>query len=206
MEAPKSAYLLEMKLEYSVEKWTHGWLICARPGECTVPIDAITESMPLFGRDAVMLPEVAHHFNEHGHLPWVVFAVATPPSAKRWMAEIDASIQMMPPEERWWKGPRVGASSAAIFAILAEGACWKARALDHSKGGPTPRDSGDFERCMNLLKEFPAWRSRLSEVAAAYPDTSWPAIIARWDEIENASPKERYDLLREIDAQRGSKS
>ena len=38
----------------------------------------------------------------------------------------------------------------------------------------------------------------LSEVAAKWPKTKWPAIIARWSELENASPDGVSKILHEI--------
>ena len=47
-----------------------------------------------------------------------------------------------------------------------------------------PYDPDDFGRCYRLLQHFPAWRSRLGEVAAAYPNTPWVDYVEHWSEME----------------------
>jgi hypothetical protein len=61
-----------------------------------------------------------------------------------------------------------------------------------------PSDAGDFGRCSRLLARFPEWRANLVRVAEAYPDTKWPAIIARWDEVESADTATFGNILNGI--------
>ena len=44
-----------------------------------------------------------------------------------------------------------------------------------------PHDPSDFGRCYRLLKVMPAWRARLHEVAAKFPE--WEKLIDAWDEL-----------------------
>jgi len=126
--------------------------------------------------------------------------IATPAGAKRWRKEIAESLKDCPPQERWWRGADVGSSSAAMFhALCDEGSRWKEPSMLAGRG-TTPLDAADFGRCQRLIKAIPEWRSRLSEVADCYPGTAWPAIIARWDELEKAAPARVREILDELKA------
>jgi hypothetical protein len=178
---------------YIIERHEHGWLICSANGQ-GLPMDALQECLKLFPKGAVLAPGIAHHYTQTTGRH-VVFAIATNQKAKCWEKEIEASITSLPPQERWWKGTDVGMSSASIFSTFADEP-WRLDA--HIMGcGAIPRDAEDFGRCKRLLGLFPEWRDRLGEVAVKYQG-QWRAIIARWTEIENASPEKQNEILRSI--------
>jgi hypothetical protein len=187
---------MKNEVQYVVERWPHGWLVCSAPGQTGVPVTAVSECQPVFPRRAIMCPGIAHHYNACGHASHVIMAVADVKGYAAWDKEICASLSHLEPEARWWKGTDVGRSAAAIFAVFSAG-FWAQRADDFAKGA-TPQDAADFGRCLRLLNLFPTWRARLHEVAEVYPETKWPAIVARWEEIEAASPEQQTEILRTI--------
>ena len=76
---------------------------------------------------------------------------------------------------QWLTSDECGLSSTTIACVMAGAAC----------GRPaTPVDDDDFGRCHRLLQRFPGFRSRLDEVADAYPE--WRPIVARWTELKTA--------------------
>jgi len=81
-------------------------------------------------------------------------------------------------ELAWYFGGDTGISSKTIWHVLSKhhraGRCWL--------GPSTPRDAGDFGRCYRMLEQFPAWRARLGEVAAVYPD--WKRLVEAWPGLE----------------------
>jgi len=184
---------------YTIERHTHGWLICAAPGQRGVPANALGECMPLFPRHSggsVFDAGIAHHYTVTRDDPPAVFAVTTPEGSKTWRAEIAAAISTMEPQNRWWSGTDVGTSSAAMLGVLCP-KCWAQHtAFRHGKGS-TPADADDLGRCLRLIALFPEWRGRLDEVAAAYPGTAWPRIIDRWHELEKADAKTQCYILTE---------
>lgn len=109
-----------------------------------------------------------------------------------WLAELerDASLRAQArgrdPEVEWLAGPHVGLSSLTIFSVLAQNraAADQVRRRLEPFGPSMPLDPDDFSRCRRLLQMIPGWRARLHEVAEAFPDTAWPALVARWDTIE----------------------
>lgn len=50
--------------------------------------------------------------------------------------------------------------------------------------GSAPCDPSDFRRCREVLKLIPDGAVRLGEVAAAFPSTEWPALVAAWPELD----------------------
>jgi hypothetical protein len=179
-----------MKPRYTIEVWPHGWLICGPGG--AVPLTALGESSKLFPKTAVLATGIPHHFRASGR-PDVVLCVASLAELRKWSAQIEASIAFLPPEERWWKGLDVGSSSAAVFAVFCHEQ-FRSAAQETGRGA-VPRDADDFGRCARLLTLFPQWRENLSRVAAAYPETKWPALVARWSELEAATPTDRTAIL-----------
>lgn len=188
-----------MSILYTIERHTHGWLICAAPGQRGIPMNALDECMPMFPRHsggAVFDAGIAHHYNATHNRDRTVFAVTTPEGSKVWRAEIEASIAALAPYTRWWLGTDVGTSSAAVFAILCPITEMCDAATEYGRGY-TPADADDLGRCLRLIALFPEWRGRLDEVAAAYPDTAWPRIIDRWHELEKADAKTQNYILNE---------
>ncbi|HQS60001.1 MAG TPA: hypothetical protein PKZ37_16615 [Gallionellaceae bacterium] len=72
----------------------------------------------------------------------------------------------------WLLGDDTGTSSETICAVMT------GSALDHAD---VPYDADDFGRCYRLLRSFPEWRARMSEVSAKFP--KWGPIVAAWDEL-----------------------
>ena len=194
-----------MSILYTIERHTHGWLICAAPGQRCVPLNVLDECMAMFPRrkgGTVIAAGIARHYNAKHYGPVVVFAVATPKGSAAWRAEIEASIADLAPHTRWWLGTDVGMSSAAMFAPLCP-ITELATAAGNYGNRSTPADADDLGRCMRLIALFPEWHGRLDEVAAAYPDTAWPRIIGRWHELEAADPKTQNRILNECRTPKG---
>jgi hypothetical protein len=177
---------------YSARRYRYGWILCGNGGvRRGIPMDALNECLPLFKKGSLIDNGICHHYREWCDVPAVI-AVGTPSDLTKWRAEIEKALDeaKLPPQQRWWNGLDTGASSEAMFLALT------------SKTTPilrhTPLDSDDLGRCLRLLKAVPDFAPRLSEVAAAYPDTAWPAIIARWSELEAATPEEQTKILHAI--------
>lgn len=184
-----------MNSEYEIERRPLGWLICAAPGETGIPVSALNECLPIFKNDSVINCGIAHHYNANRYKKHVILAVATPQDSAAWEKEIAEELKDHDPQDRWWLGTDVGKSSAALFHVLCrEGLKWETDAYGQKA---TPQDASDFGRCKRLLEAIPEWRNRLAEVAEKYPDTAWPRIIARWQEIETAKPERANEILRE---------
>lgn len=179
---------------YTIERWPRGWLICGPGG--TVPMTALSESQKLFPKTAIMDLGIPHHFKASGRHEVVMCIVDAGAEHNAWRTEIAASLAHLPAQERWWKGLDVGQSAAAIFAVFCEERL-RSPAAELGRGA-VPQDADDFGRCSRLLKLFPEWKERLAHVSIGYPNTKWPAIIARWDELEAASAAEKTKLLREL--------
>lgn len=96
----------------------------------------------------------------------------------------------------WFASRDTGTSSKTIWSVMTGiPVDW----VSH------PHDPADFGRCYRLLKLFPAWRKRLSEVATKYPG-AWTKLIAHWDELTslyeeelplNKAPR-TYERMREL--------
>lgn len=196
-----------MKELYCVERYPYGWLICAPHGETGVPITVLEETKPLFNKAALNDPGIARHYRVMYNKQAVYAVVASTHDDEAWRESIrgrlDKELRSFPPYYRWWFGCDVGTSSAAILAVLCKSDNslnhWVAATLrsDAAKYADkaVPRDADDFNRCVKLLNLMPEWRSRLGEVAAVYPDTAWPAIVASWDELEKAESGDIYRIL-----------
>ena len=183
--------------EYHITRWPHGWTLDAVPGRTGIPMKALSEAQAMFPPDAVMANGVVNHLRKSGH-PDVVMCVADPESLQRWHEEIDAALQKLKsPGLRWWMGLHIGLSSAVIFSVLENDSSLRAEARVWS-GSATPKDADDFGRCSRLVDEMPGWKERLGEVAAAFPDGAWPAIVAKWDELCRAEPAECTRMLRRL--------
>jgi hypothetical protein len=78
----------------------------------------------------------------------------------------------------WFVQGDSGVSSTAMAgAILGV----KPNERDASYGN-NPHDSGDFGRCLGLLRAAPDARQHLNKVAALSP--VWTQLVANWDELE----------------------
>ena len=117
--------------------------------------------------------------------------------------DLDKTCPPMPPvkapkQEEWRKlvewllSDDTGTSSLTIVSVMT-GVPLKDRYPD------TPHDAHDLDRCVRLLKRFPAWRSRLHEVAEVYP--RWAALVREWDELErmrNQGEKGLFERMLEL--------
>jgi hypothetical protein len=77
-------------------------------------------------------------------------------------------------ETRWLVSGDVGISSKTIWTVMTG---WPIEGHQPR----TPWDPDDFGRCHRLLETFPAWRSRMPEVADAHPE--WADLVVAWDEL-----------------------
>lgn len=179
---------------YAIHRYPHGWALRGIDSN-GVPIDAVTEFLASMPADAAMDCGIAHHLNQSGQPNTIMVVVQLEPG-KAWRKEIEDSLASCHPEEQWWRGLDVGTSSAAIFAVLCSSRQFKVEATEFSKAS-TPKDAADLGRCLRLLEKFPHWKALLPDVAQAYPDSKWPALIARWSELEASFPKTNA-LLQEI--------
>jgi hypothetical protein len=192
---------------YIIKRYPHGWMLCGinfedcysmhQETSSGVPIDALKECLPMFPQGCVVEAAVAHHYRTYCGMN-VALCIGTKSGLKKWHDEINKWLDRhttLSPEERWWCGLDVGASSEAIFAVLN-----KVSVPNQPKPerGSTPIDSDDLGRCLRLLKAVPSFAPQLDKVAAAYPDTAWPGIIARWSELEKATPDEQTKILKAI--------
>ena len=124
----------------------------------------------ILSKKAVICPGIAAALG-------ATLAAAEPDKVDEWKAEIEKRATERArgdPEIEWITSCDPGMSSETIFSVLSS------RPYDY-RNAHTPSDNDDFGRCYRLLKRFPAWRPRLSEVAAHHP--KWGPIVAAWDEL-----------------------
>ncbi len=147
------------------------------------PMNALSEVAGVAGKDAVIDSGIGSHLRRSGFYE-ACMVFSSPANCNLWRAEIEATLAKEPNLlARWWRGVDTGISSQEIyFAITGR------RDSDyHRDKGTTPRDSGDFGRCQRLVAllapTIMSARDQLNLVAKTYPDTKWPAIVARWDEL-----------------------
>lgn len=95
------------------------------------------------------------------------------------------SKQEMTPEQ-WLTRGELGKASYTIWAVM----MGVARPGDDlSWEYDLPSDPSDFGRCWRLLRRFPEWRGRLSEVAEIFP--LWRPMVSSWDQLTTLYEKER---------------
>lgn len=125
--------------------------------------------------------------------------------AEAWKAQVNETALRRSggdPELTWLNGTDTGTSSLAIFSVCSERGFMATRF--RSDMHTAPSDPSDFGRCYRLLERFPAWRSRLGEVAARFPE--WRDLVAAWDELESLYREEMasgtapklYERMREL--------
>jgi hypothetical protein len=183
--------------KFAIEKWEHGWVLCSSGRHNGVPMDALDQCGLLFQRGSYADTGIVHHLRATKKSEKAVLCIVLPEQSKKWHQEIEAELASFDREERWWYGLDVGCSSTVIFAVLNENKRLTYDATE-SGGKSIPHDADDFGRCKRLLDMFPEWRTRLDSVAKAHQDTCWPAIIARWQELEAASKEDQTKILAEI--------
>lgn len=186
-----------MKPLYHLDRYAHGWVIRPTPGETGVPVNALNQCLKLFGKNAVFDTGICHHLKATNKSPDAVLCVTTPSQRGLWRDEITRTLKDDLPQHAWWRGVDVGSSSAAIFAVLSSYDQLRKEAAALSRKSH-PHDADDLGRCLRLIQAFPGWRDRLPEVAAAYPDTPWPAIIAKWDVLAASTPEDQNHILRAL--------
>ena len=182
---------------YSLQKMPLGWTVASSKG---VSMSALSECLEMLKGcstkgEFYVHPGIAHHLKYYSGLRNVVFVIATRDNAKIWEEQIAKKLSSCNPEGQWFYGTDVGRSSAAIFAVFCDPSFMTEPEQFSQKAWPI--DCDDFGRCERLLAIFPDLRGRLNEVAEAYPDTKWPKLIARWDEIEKADPVGRDTIISE---------
>lgn len=188
-----------MKLRYTIEIYEHGALLCAAPGQTGIPIEAMGECMPLFKKhaDAVCAMGITNYYNATRSSVHAAMAIAnSSAAAASWKKAIEAELAKDTGsiESRWLKGTDTGISSMAIFDVLSSS---PDKGNDRPRPYYTPADADDFGRCRRLV-DLMGWRARLPEVAAKYPATKWPDVIARWDEIAAGDTATQCAILSEI--------
>lgn len=89
------------------------------------------------------------------------------------------TTKISPPGFMQWlaSGDR-GASSNTLAQHLTGWSCMQGLGRGH------PRDPSDFGRCLELLKQVPALKPMLPQMADVSPE--WDALVARWDDIEKS--------------------
>ena len=65
---------------YIIERWPLGWLICTSAGQSGIPMNALTECLPLFP-DGVLDSGIVHHINA-AYNKRAVFCIALPNDIK----------------------------------------------------------------------------------------------------------------------------
>ncbi|MCK9154720.1 MAG: hypothetical protein M0P12_01250 [Paludibacteraceae bacterium] len=192
-----------MEILYKLIRHKYGWLVCAADGQDGVPPSSLQECLPLFGKKSVLDAGIVHHYNvcdnSFGH---VVFAITS--DSKAWRKEIEDSLSALHPTTRWWYGTDVGKSSAVIFSVLSlkTGYSGQAEVAKEFGEGCVPLDSDDLGRCLRLLERFPDWKKDLYKVSEAYPNTAWPKIVERWQELKTADSNRQNEILIEINESR----
>lgn len=81
-------------------------------------------------------------------------------------------------EFRWLLDGEVGSSSMTIWHVMT------GESMRRGWDPKPPLDPDDLRRCLLLLERFPAWRERLHEVAARYPE--WTRLVDEWDDLAAA--------------------
>ena len=181
--------------KYTIERYAHGWLVCAANGQSVIPMDAMNECLPLFGIKSVIDPGIAHHYREIGKREAFI-AVGTPAGSIQWRKMIEDSIKHFPPDKKWWYGCNVGLSSAALFAAIVFNEKLKCMANEYGKAA-TPQDSDDLSRCFKMLAEVGEPLALKAAVISAYPETAWVEIMERWEELKTADWKRQCVILNE---------
>ena len=83
---------------YTVERHTHGWLICAPPGQIGVPMKALGECQPLYGLGATIDAGIVHHYNALDLEKHACFAVTTKNGSAAWRDEIEEKVKNYDPQ------------------------------------------------------------------------------------------------------------
>lgn len=89
-------------------------------------------------------------------------------------------------ELEWIVSDDTGVSSKAIWAHMMDAK------VTPKPWGSYPHDPADFGRCYRLLKRFPAWRSRIGEMAQYGEE--WAALAGAWDELEALFESEAREM------------
>lgn len=156
---------------YSIDVQPHGILIRG-----PVPVDELMALLKVWEKAGYtsMLPGLTGPFEQ-------TMAIARRGHEDAWRAEVAARAAQGAAgdvELEWLLGPDTGTSSLTIFAVLS---ARSGASVPADRRSP-PWDPDDFGRCYRLLERIPAWRTRLHEVAAAYP--VWAPLVREWPALE----------------------
>lgn len=169
-----------MKPSYIIERWPHGWLLCAakESGQSGIPMMALNECLPMFPADSGVDSGIARY---HRYARGAVMAVGSPEELGLWREEIEKEISWMADEPRWFLGCDTGMSSLAVFSKLTSHKDYANKALDEINGKMHhPHDADDFGRCFRLV-ELMQWHDRIYEMAPLSPE--WKSICERWQSL-----------------------
>ncbi len=154
---------------YTIEKRDHGVLVFG-----DVPVGDLAGLVAMWKKQKLTLMDTGI-----AAALGATMAITSKKGGALWRAEIDKNNAGFDDELRWLKGTDTGCSSLTIFSVLS--ARWGSAALTGHRRADIPYDPDDFGRCHRLLERFPAWRTRLPEVAAKHKQ--WAKLVAAWDEL-----------------------
>jgi hypothetical protein len=182
-----------MNHTYTIEKSEHG--IIVRGGVPVSDLVALQKAWRKQGYDTLAIGVAA--------ALGATLAICRKDNLKAWELELNKQAQQQSngdAEIAWLCGTDTGTSSKTIFSVLSE----KNLPATVRLRPDVPHDPDDFGRCYRLLEQFPAWRSRLPEVAAKYPQ--WGPLVREWERLshlfEQESPTMRcpklYDAMKAL--------
>lgn len=89
----------------------------------------------------------------------------------------------MPTPNYWINGGDLGGAAVTIWCVMVGKV--QSDGMFPTNGEiykyTIPKHTGSFYRCYKLLKLFPKWRNRLSEVAEHFPE--WKPFVRDWDNL-----------------------
>lgn len=164
-----------------------------------MPLDEFALILKHMPKSSVMDCGIAHHYKVSEHNSGAVFAICgSQAKATAWRAEIAKKIAHHDKAAQWFYGTNTSTSSLTIFSVLGPAYLTIYSLFDEYKKRPsTPLDTSDLKRCLDLCDSL-NWHDRMPEVAAAYPDSHWPALVARWSDLRTANPDQASSILSSI--------
>ena len=175
---------------YKIERREYGWAVFG-----SIPVDELGAINRLAGKGAVMAFGVA------AALGATLAICSKEKDVRAWQKMIDADIAARygtDSPQAWLLGTDTGESSKTIYAVMTLEPGGSVKGCR----GAYPLDADDFGRCFRLLERFPAWRPRLSEVAAIFP--KWRPIVEAWSGMEELFAPVNATLVKRRDGGRVS--